>query len=1411
MYYRLLGIPLLFIIIALLVSAKTSAETPVAVSYADGDGTSGTPYQISTLAELRLLSETEADWAVDTYFILTADIDATDTNTWNEGNHDYDPDTPYVAMGFEPIGEDSTPFLGKFDGQNHVITNLHIDRPQQDYVGLFGYVSGVIGAGATISNIGLEGGSITGEDNVGSLIGTIISLNYQSSVTSCYSTATVTGMNTWVGGLIGSSYADITSCYATGDVSGDGNVGGFIGASSGDEKVISLCYATGSVSGDGDVGGFAGHITSIVENCYATGNVSSVASAGGFAGHIMGFVTSCDASGDVSSEFQAGGFVGGTGGDTITSCSATGNVSASGGPSQWTRFGGFVGAATNGTMISCFATGAVTGHDKTGGFSGNSYNSFFTSCFATGAVTGAAHTGGFTGDNGNDVTSCFATGAVTGTGDNVGGFVGYAGGFGEFNSNYSTGSVTGTGNNVGGFAGHNDYNSYIRNSYSTSTVTGSQNNVGGFVGSYSSFSFRALVACYSTGSVIGFGENIGGFSGLSTRDMYSCYWDTTTSGFLTSGNPIDYQAEIPLTTTQMKSESSYDSEEWDFTTTPDWVIVEGETRPFLAWQTAVLFVGTATTTETSITIDTGYVLNVNGSGITLDEYGVAYREYASNTVTYYDLTTSPLAEAESVSLDNTLIEDLTEGINYWYSAYAVDNNGEIHTSTERLVVTNPTPTISTWPTAAGITYGQTLADATLSGGSASVPGTFAFDAPATIPNVGTAPYAVTFTPDDTDNYNSVFSTVSVTVSKATPVINTDPTASQISYGQTLADSVLSGGTTSVPGTFAFDSPSTAPGPGTASHDVTFTPDDTTNYTTASTSVSVTVIVDSYTGGDGSQGDPYQISSLPELELLSLRESDWVADTYFILTADIDATETNTWNVGDQDNNGGTADEPMGFFPIGNDSTPFLGVIDGQGYVISNLYIKRRGFEHIGLVGYAGAGSSISNVTLQGGSVKGKFYVGSLVGTNYGTITSCYTSASVVGTHTAGGLVGLNNAGTITSSHATQWVYAGQGIIGGLVGTSNAGMIESCYAAGNLTSNSNQIGGLIGLSELDTITSCEASGRASGADEVGGLVGAADDSDIHSSSATGTAIGTGNKVGGLVGFVMQNSTVTACFSTGMVLGDSAVGGLIGSLDGTITSCYSTGLVTAIGSGGGFIGDNLSGTINSCYWDMDTSGQNTSDGGTGLTSAQMLLETSFIGFDFTTTPDWAIIEGDTRPYLPSQAAALFEGTATSAGAGFKLDTGYVHNVTGSGLTLDEYGVAYREDASNTVAFFSLTDGALNETDSVSLDGEIVNGLLANTTYWYRVYAVDSDGKIHYGTERTVTTTESFPVIYVDFSNGSPSGTGTEEDPVDSIAAALALVDENGTIKINSGTTTEIITIDQAVTLERNGESGSVIIGN
>ena len=92
------------------------------------------------------------------------------------------------------------------------------------------------------------------------------------------------------------------------------------------------------------------------------------------------------------------------------------------------------------------------------------------------------------------------------------------------------------------------------------------------------------------------------------------------------------------------------------------------------------------------------------------------------------------------------------------------------TTTVQLVVNQAAPTVSAWPTASAIASGQALSASTLTGGTASVPGSFAWTAPSTVPAVGTDPESVSFTPADAVDYQVVIGSIAVVVNPTTPQI-----------------------------------------------------------------------------------------------------------------------------------------------------------------------------------------------------------------------------------------------------------------------------------------------------------------------------------------------------------------------------------------------------------------------------------------------------------------------------------------------------------------------------------------------------------------------------------------------------------------------------------------------------------------
>jgi len=264
----------------------------------------------------------------------------------------------------------------------------------------------------------------------------------------------------------------------------------------------------------------------------------------------------------------------------------------------------------------------------------------------------------------------------------------------------------------------------------------------------------------------------------------------------------------------------------------------------------------------------------------------------------------------------------------------------------------------------------------------------------------------------------------------------------------------------------------------------------------------------YSGGSGEPNDPYLIATAEDMNEIGAEPNDW--DAHFLLTADINLADYT-----------GTQ-----FNIIGNDSTPFTGVFDGNGYTISNFTYTTTDTDNIGIFGYVDhPNAEIKDLTLTNPNVNAagsSYYVGCLVGyLRDGTISGCgIEGGSVLGDRCTGGLVGYNE-----------------------------GSITSCYATGSVTGNSN-VGGLVGWNEYGTLTACYATGSVSGTGEdssVGGLVGYNNsDGTLTSCYATASVSGTGwdSCVGGLVGLNAHGTTLTACYATGSVSGGSSVGGLVG---------------------------------------------------------------------------------------------------------------------------------------------------------------------------------------------------------------------------------------------------------------------------
>ena len=237
-----------------------------------------------------------------------------------------------------------------------------------------------------------------------------------------------------------------------------------------------------------------------------------------------------------------------------------------------------------------------------------------------------------------------------------------------------------------------------------------------------------------------------------------------------------------------------------------------------------------------------------------------------------------------------------------------------------------------------------------------------------------------------------------------------------------------------------------------------------------------------------------------------------------------------------------------------DNRPFAATFNGNGFEIRNLYINKSNQSNVGLFGYAGTSILIKSLGVVNTYVKGKDFVGGLLGYQQaGSIINSYASGSVSGSNNIGGLVGYQQAGSVTNS----------------------------YVSGSV-SGSTRTGGLVGES-IGSITNSYTSGSVSGVNQTGGLVGFQSGGSITNSYASGSVSGTNNYTGGLVGSKGGNSNITNSYTSGSVSGVNYTGGLMGRQNGgSISNSYTSGSVSGGNYNGGLVGELIGGNITNSYF-------------------------------------------------------------------------------------------------------------------------------------------------------------------------------------------------------------------------------------
>jgi hypothetical protein len=484
---------------------------------------------------------------------------------------------PIGLVYYEGVG---IGFSETFDGQGYEIRDMFINRPGEDYVGLFGSIEGA----AVVQDIGIVNATVTGAEYVGSLVG-----YGEGTVSNSFSTGSVTG-NEWVGGLAGYSGV-VSNSYSSCSVIGDRNVGGVVGWSYG---IVSNSYSTGSVSGNRWVGGLTGtNSHGTVTNSYSTGSVTGNEWVGGLAGNSTGHVSDSYFTGGVIGTSGVGGMVGRNlydhggvvsnshydydevliNGENIITVGAlfsedfdkwlandksldiNDRLSQEDGyyvVSNVTEFKHLLAFGQNGTLRFRLNSDLDLGGEPNfyipclaGEFDGNGHRISnlgfdFDFVYSVGLfgyvapggnvtdlavenvdITGDENVGGVVGYNEGNVGDSSSTGSVNGNAF-VGGLMGQN--FGTVDNSYFTGTVAGN-YSVGGLVGDN-YGP-LCNSYSTGSVSGISVRVGGLVGSNGDLG--TVSDTYSTSSVTG-NEEVGGLVGKNGGTVDNSYSTGTVTG-----------------------------------------------------------------------------------------------------------------------------------------------------------------------------------------------------------------------------------------------------------------------------------------------------------------------------------------------------------------------------------------------------------------------------------------------------------------------------------------------------------------------------------------------------------------------------------------------------------------------------------------------------------------------------------------------------------------------------------------------------------------------------------------------------------------------------------------------------------------------------------------------------------------
>lgn len=800
-------------------------------------------------------------------------------------------------------------------------------------------------------------------------------------------------------------------------------VGGVIGKAYG--SLVSGVYNTGSVNGVSIVGGVVGYAQEVsVSDVYNTGAVNGGSDVGGVVGSLQvnSSISNSHNMGVVTGEASVGGVVGVLG----ASINASYNMGAVDGKNF---VGGVVGYAGVSSVHGNFNAGTVKGEDYVGGVIGYALGPSVNDNSNMGAVNGIDYVGGVVGSScGNNVggviyeaniSNVYNTGSVNG-GIYVGGVAGENADIAK--NIYNTGSVN-AGNYVGGVVGCN--RGSVSDSYNMGDVNGKHNNVGGVIG----INTDIVNNVYNMGSVKGL-SFVGGVFGEESEDASSSDGFYAISMCPSCGGAIngvdDVKNNVVGLTNEEFAEKKIAYYIAFFDSDGKTVLQQGFVQPnevpvppsltvkednvyyhyFVKWTPEI-----ATATE-----NVTYQAVIDSSLKRLD---VTVEMYDGNSVVLK--TPSPCIDATALKLEyNDKIMavseirnfKLTGGMSYKLLLGVSAKKDEACQEDDYVkAIKNSDSDVKIFVNGVDSENSLNAANNYLTG--------FYFS--------GVVSYLITFLDSDGETVLKK----SGVAPDAMPVPPAIPTVDDETYHYVVGwDKEIVAAT------------------------------ENATYTLVKTSIPWAT---AGLLGSGTEADPYLIGNAQALRDFAAKvNSGEETSAWAVLKADIDLNPGKKVlnDDGTLYNKGKGLEE---WTPIGQIGSPYVGIFDGKGHVVSGLYFNKDADDYVGLFGFiSGSETKVQKVGVVDSYFNGRQYVGGVVGYNKaGYVNYVYHTGSVNGNTSVGGVVGCNrisNGGIVQDVYGVGFVK-GTSNVGGVVGSNQAKVSRGYYSTSSCPSCGGAINGV----------------------------------------------------------------------------------------------------------------------------------------------------------------------------------------------------------------------------------------------------------------------------------------------------------------------------------------------------------------